>query len=404
MSKPTELPIPDNNDNNPHTQTQADPAVNVIRNKINRLYAKEPSAKKEEKEIETVGVHSKHQAFMQQLMESEANQRQIQQAWHKYYLSLPDNEKHQVWREFYQNQNKLSKEKLTHKPLVVNPSPKVMPNLPHRMRYKPIAESVDGPAHAEQAEQKRTVIQKKVHKRGKLSKKQHLQSLVFGMSMGLVVVAIFMFGFFNERFIVPFITPSKTASSSPIILDPNATGQVSPEPKLIIPKLNVEVPVVYNVPSNEEKDIQKGLEDGVVHYPTTPYPGQKGNVGIVGHSSNNIFNPGKYKYVFTLLNKLQEGDIFIMNYNGQRFVYKIYKRQVVKPSDVWVLNTQEKESTATLITCDPPGTNVNRLVLVGEQISPEPMKNVASTASQPLSQPSTVPGNSQSLFDRLFGR
>lgn len=404
MNNQSALPIPPNNDENPQQHKTADPAVNVIRNKINRLYSKEPSAKSEEKEIEKGGVHSKHQAFMQQLMESGANQKQIQQAWHKYYLSLPDNEKHQVWREFYEQQNKVSKDRLKHKPLVINPGAKTMPNLPHRSRYKPIAESVPIESEAQQAAQTRVGIQKKVNKRGKISTKHHLQSLVFGLSMGLIVVLIFMFGFFNERFIVPFVTPSKTASSSPIILDPNATGQVGPEPKLIIPKLNVEVPVVYNVPSNEEKDIQKGLEDGVVHYPTTPYPGQKGNVGIVGHSSNNIFNPGKYKYVFTLLNKLQEGDIFIMNYNGQRYVYKIYKRQVVKPSDVWVLNTQEKESTATLITCDPPGTNVNRLVLVGEQISPEPMKNVASTATKPLDQPSTVPGNSQSLFDRLFGR
>jgi LPXTG-site transpeptidase (sortase) family protein len=403
MNKPAELPTPAKNNDNPQQHTPADPAVNVIRNKINRLYSKEPNARNEEKEIEKGGVHSKHQAFMQQLMESGANQKQIQQAWHKYYLSLPDNEKHQVWREFYENQNKLSKEKLSAKPLVINPQPKNIPQLPHRMRYKPIAESIPTEA-AEDATKTRGIVKKKASKRGKLSAKHHLQSLAFGVGMGLVVILIFMFGFFNERFIVPFITPSKTASSSPIILDPNATGQVGPEPKLIIPKLNVEVPVVYNVPSNNEKDIQKGLEDGVVHYPTTPYPGQKGNVGIVGHSSNNIFNPGKYKYVFTLLNKLQEGDIFIMNYNGQRFVYKIYKRQVVKPSDVWVLQTQEKPSTATLITCDPPGTNVNRLVLVGEQISPEPLKNVASTASQSVSQPSSVPGNSPSLFDRLFGR
>jgi len=253
----------------------------------------------------------------------------------------------------------------------------------------------------------RQKIATKVSARGKLKPKHHLQSLLFGLGMGLAVLTIFMFGFFNERFVAPFITPSKTASASPIIIDPNSSGTVGPESKLIIPKLNVEVPVVYDVPSNEEKDIQKGLEDGVVHYPTTPFPGQKGNVSIVGHSSNNIFNPGKYKYVFTLLNRLQEGDTFFINYNGQRYVYKIYKKHIVKPSDVYVLGPQsEKESTATLITCDPPGTNVNRLVLVGEQVSPEPLKNVAgaSTGGQNVSQPATVPGNSRSLFDRLFGR
>lgn len=406
MSNNDILPLPSNANPGPSPVPgqSNDPAVNVIRDKIEHLYQKEPSAKKEAQEIEQTGAHSRHQIFMEQLQQSGATPAQVQTAWHKYYEQLSDKEKHQVWREFYQHQTKPGNgRQVTHNTSVLK-SKITQTRLPNQQMYQ------TNQTNSPQREMTGTSLKDKIHStvsaRGKLKPKHHLQSILFGMTMGLIVLAIFMFGFFNERVIVPFVTPSKTASSSPIIIDPNSTGKVGPESKLVIPKLNVEVPVVYTVTSNDEKEIQKGLEDGVVHYPTTPYPGQKGNVSIVGHSSNNIFNPGKYKYVFTLLNKLQEGDIFFMNYNGQRYVYKIYKRQVVKPSDVWVLGTQpEKESTATLITCDPPGTNVNRLVLVGEQISPEPIKNVAgaSTAST-ASQPAIVPGNSRSLFDRLLGR
>jgi sortase (surface protein transpeptidase) len=36
--------------------------------------------------------------------------------------------------------------------------------------------------------------------------------------------------------------------------------------KLIIPKINVEIPVVYDVNTIEESAVEKGLERGVVHY------------------------------------------------------------------------------------------------------------------------------------------
>ena len=155
-----------------------------------------------------------------------------------------------------------------------------------------------------------------------------------------------------------------------------------------------------------EKDIQNALNDGVVHYPTTALPGQKGNVVIVGHSSNNLFNPGKYKYAFVMLNKLQAGDTFMLNYSGQRYVYKVYQTQIVKPSDTWVLDPQPgKDSIATLITCDPPGTNINRMVVFGEQILPTPDKNttVATTAKPSSTTKTSVPGNSPSLINRILG-
>ena len=53
-------------------------------------------------------------------------------------------------------------------------------------------------------------IRDKVTAGGKLKAKHHLQSLLFGLGMGLIVVIIFLFGFFNEVFIAPFIQPSRT--------------------------------------------------------------------------------------------------------------------------------------------------------------------------------------------------
>ena len=80
--------------------------MNLIRQKVSHLYTDEPSALDEENEIKTVGAHSKHQKFMQTLVNSGKGLAEIQTAWHLYYQSLPDSEKHEVWQEFYSNHPK----------------------------------------------------------------------------------------------------------------------------------------------------------------------------------------------------------------------------------------------------------------------------------------------------------
>jgi len=45
---------------------------------------------------------------------------------------------------------------------------------------------------------------------------------------------------------------------------------VSPNPVIIIPKINVEIPVVYTVDTLDENAIETGLQQGVVHYTTPP--------------------------------------------------------------------------------------------------------------------------------------
>jgi sortase A len=165
----------------------------------------------------------------------------------------------------------------------------------------------------------------------------------------------------------------------------------------------VEIPVVYDVNTIEETAVEKGLERGVVHYADTAVPGQNGNVVIVGHSSNNIFNQGQYKFAFVLLSRLDNGDTFYLQRDGKRYTYQVYDKKIVKPTDVSVLGPAEKPATATLITCDPPGTSTNRLVVTAEQISPDPAVNVAAATNSQLATASAViPGNSPTLWSRLI--
>lgn len=366
-----------------------EPAANIARAKLAKLYADEPSAKDEITDASASTHKSKHQRFMESLTASGKSLAEIQTAWHNYYIELPDKEKHEVWQEFY----------------AVHEKPKATPE------EKPKAETKDTPPENPPEKPKKApkpqsvaAVKEKIIRsantpRQKATAKQHLHSLLFGLGMGAIVMMIFLFGFFNERFIAPFITPSRAVSNTPIIVDPNSTT-AGPEPEVIIPKINVEIPVVYDVKTIDEAAIQQGLESGVVHYPTSPDPGQKGNVVVVGHSSNNIFNQGKYKFAFVLLNKLEAGDLFFLTKDGVRYTYKVYEKKIVAPNDVSVLGPTDKPATATLITCDPPGTSLNRLIVVGEQISPDPSGNKESTATSAEAS-NVVPGNAPSLWSRI---
>jgi LPXTG-site transpeptidase (sortase) family protein len=159
--------------------------------------------------------------------------------------------------------------------------------------------------------------------------------------------------------------------------------------------------VVYDEPSTKEEALQNALERGVVHYATTPNPGEKGNAVIVGHSSNNILNQGKYKFAFVLLKQLEPGDTIVLTKDGKRYVYKVYEKKIVKPTDVSVLGAASKPSTLTLITCDPPGTSINRLIVVAEQVTPDPANNKASSAAPTAETAEIVPGNSPTLWSRI---
>ena len=364
--------------------SQEDPAVDVIRNKLHALYDDEPPAKDEIKEVKAHhGQHlSKHQQYMQNLSTSGRSLAEIQTAWHEYYEKLPDSEKHQVWQEFYkEHETKKTKKEQpaeTLKPATIKPHYDVPTASGHDIREELVG---------------------RVSKRAN-THKHNVKALVFGLSMGSLVVFILMFSFFNERLLTPFIRPSY-AISTPIITDPGNSGPVGPEPKIIIPKINLEAPVVYDEPSIEEKKVQTALERGVLHYSTTPNPGELGNGVIFGHSSSNILNKGKYKFAFLLLKSLDEGDTFIVQKDGQRYVYKVFKKYVTSPKDISVLGANDKKATMTLVTCDPPGMSTNRLIVVGEQIFPSPDANKPSTAAGTNGKPAELPSNSPSLWQRI---
>ena len=181
---------------------------------------------------------------------------------------------------------------------------------------------------------------------------------VLGLLNGQWIVAQVQY-----RFIKP--VPISSLSLNPTSADPNAPAQ------LIIPGINVVAPIITDEKTYNAGRVQLALRRGVVQYGNSANPGQVGNIIIVGHSSGQLWAPGNYKFVFTLLNKLALNDRILVDFQAKRYSYRVTNIKVVLPTDLSVLQPSDKPQL-TLVTCTPVGTSKNRLVVTARQITPNP--------------------------------
>jgi sortase A len=214
------------------------------------------------------------------------------------------------------------------------------------------------------------------------------------VAAGIFVLTLLLF---KAPIIISQLGYSLGKKNSPAAAVTTSGAPVSADNTIDIPKINVHAPVVYE-PSVDETAIENALQNGVVHYGNTALPGQNGNVAIFGHSSNDWWEPGNYKFVFVLLDKLAPGDTVTVNYNAKAYVYQVTGSTIVDPTDVGVLNPTATP-TLSLITCSPPGTSLRRLVVTAKQVSPDPgqatgsaTKTSGSGSSGSGNLPSAAPG------------
>jgi sortase A len=224
----------------------------------------------------------------------------------------------------------------------------------------------------------------------------------------VVIGFLFLFVQYNRLFaaqLTAYVSPG-SATSQNIILDPVTNTKVGPEPRIVIPKINVDAPIVYGVKSLRENDIQSALRNGVVHYPypgADSLPGQVGNTVLLGHTSNDVFDPGGYKFVFVLMERLKEGDTIYLHYKGTRYTYLVSQKKVVDPEDIKEIVIDTNKPLVTLIGCVPVGTANQRLLITGEQISPDPTKATPPRSNaKEQTQPEALPGEGQTFLERLF--
>jgi sortase A len=223
----------------------------------------------------------------------------------------------------------------------------------------------------------------------------------------LAVILIFVFLQYNRVFIATvnaYVSPG-TINPQNIVIDPTKDAVVSADPRLIIPKINVDVPVVYNVGNDSDSQLA-AMTNGVAHFAVpgaSSHPGQTGNTVLSGHSSNDLFDGGDYKFIFAQLEKMVVGDTVYANYEGKRYTYVVTKTEVVKPTEVNKLVYPTDKPMLTLITCTPLGTARDRLLVTAEQVSPDPSVAAQEPADTGSAAEASIPGNSPTFVERLFG-
>lgn len=257
-------------------------------------------------------------------------------------------------------------------------------------------------------ELRQSIRQKVTESTDKVKKSRHFIPVIAGIS----VLLLFMFLQYNRVVfgaVAAYVSPGNIEPQN-IIVDPSSSIEVGPEPRMIIPKINIDAPVVYGVGPDHDSQM-KAMESGIAHFSipgANAVPGQIGNTVMAAHSSNDVFAPGDYKFVFAQNERLVEGDIIHMNYEGVRYTYSVTTTEVVLPTEVSKIQLETDKPMLTLISCVPLGTAQKRLLVFAEQISPDPNKAMAVAASE--SDPeeteatSGIPGRpSPTLIERIFG-
>lgn len=223
---------------------------------------------------------------------------------------------------------------------------------------------------------------------------------------GLAVMLIILFLQYNRLIFAPimaYVSPGNAPASEIEALDPTITQAVSPDPRLIIPKLNVDVPVRFGVPLS---GVMSAMNNGVAHYRiagASAYPGEIGNFIVTGHSAGDVYSSNPYKYIFSGLERLEEGDLIYMNYNSVRYTYRVTGKKVIEPTDVDALIINTNKPMITLVTCTPLGTSRYRLLVFGDQISPdyEGSEN-QQTAPEESDSKTELPSNEPSFFENVW--
>jgi LPXTG-site transpeptidase (sortase) family protein len=116
-----------------------------------------------------------------------------------------------------------------------------------------------------------------------------------------------------------------------------------------------------------ENQIRSSLLQGIVHYPGTAEPGQKGNFFVTGHSSNVFWEVSPYNTIFALLPRIEVGADVFVTYEQNEYHYRVTETKEVGPNDVSILK-QGSDSQMTLMTCTPVGTTLKRFVVTAELV------------------------------------
>lgn len=136
-------------------------------------------------------------------------------------------------------------------------------------------------------------------------------------------------------------TPTPAATKKPAL---KAIGTIK------IDKIDAKIPILDGA-------TKTNLRVGAGQITGTTKLGEVGNAALAAHRSHT------YGRMFNRLDEIEVGDKIQVETKDGTFEYTVYKKLVVEPTDLTVLNRNNKDKVLTLITCTPLYTATHRLIV-----------------------------------------
>jgi LPXTG-site transpeptidase (sortase) family protein len=136
------------------------------------------------------------------------------------------------------------------------------------------------------------------------------------------------------------------------------------EDSIEIPKIKISAPLIV---VGKEEEVKKALDRGVVLWPSSALPGEKGQVIILGHSAPPNWPKIKYDWVFSNLNSLEKGDEIFVYFKKKKYVYRVEEKIFLNRGQE-LPKTDPEKTILFLISCWPPGKDFRRIAIEASQI------------------------------------
>ena len=124
-----------------------------------------------------------------------------------------------------------------------------------------------------------------------------------------------------------------------------------------IPEIDVSLPIYHGT---EESVLQIAV--GHLEWSSLPVGGESTHCVLSGHRGLPSAK------LFTNLDKLREGDTFLLRVLDEVLTYEVDQILIVEPRETAALHIVEGEDYCTLVTCTPYGVNTHRLLVRGHRI------------------------------------
>ena len=147
-----------------------------------------------------------------------------------------------------------------------------------------------------------------------------------------------------------------------------------------IPEIDVSLPIYHGT---EESVLQVAV--GHLDWTSLPVGGESTHCVLSGHRGLPSAK------LFTNLDKLREGDTFLLRILDEVLTYEVDQILIVEPQETAALRVVEGKDYCTLVTCTPYGINTHRLLVRGHRVdNAEQAKTIRVTADAVQIEPLLV--------------